>query len=264
MSPNPYAAEHALIETTLRGYRDELLAVPAQVRDKGGDRGPLTEMDEKMDREIYAAVHARYPEDGWISEESPHEASSGRSWIIDPIDGTREFVDGIPEWAVSVGLYDRGRPLYGWLYNPPTGTLWHGGPGLGAWADQTPVRVAAPADLAAAVVGVSRTDTKKGIIPPLTPEPKGIGSIAFKLGLVGAGTIHATVSVTPKNVWDIAGGIAIVLGAGGAIVRFDTGAAIDTLDLHRKLDGGLVAAHPEWVEPIRALYADAVAAAKPA
>lgn len=262
MTDRPYGAEHALIGATLRGYRDALLAVPAKVRDKGGDRGPLTEMDERMDRELYAAVHARYPDDGWISEESPHQAASGRYWVIDPIDGTRELVAGIPEWVVSVGLYEAGRPLYGWLYHPPSDTLWHGGPGIGAWANDTPVRVAAPTTLREAVVGVSRTDTQKGIIPPLEPAPKGIGSIAYKLGLVGAGAIHATVSITPKNVWDIAGGIAIVLGAGGTVVRFDSGDPIRTLDMHTKLDGGLVAAHPEWAEPLRRLYADAVAAAR--
>ncbi len=252
---NPFAHEHAIIEPALRSYRDKLLGLPKQVEDKGGDLGPLTELDLFVDGELYKLVHDKFPEDGWISEESPRESGNGRYWIIDPIDGTREIVAGIPEWVVSVGLWENNRPLYGWLYNGPTDTVWHGGPGIGCWANDQDCTVANVDNLQDIVCGVSRTDIKKGRVPETDPAPEPIGSIAYKLGLVAAGTIHATVSVTPKNIWDIAGGIALVLGAGGTVIQFSDGKPMDHIeDIKALQEGGLVACHPDWAEELRKLY----------
>lgn len=247
--------ERHIVEAALRSFAVRLLQLPKLVEDKGGDLGPLTDLDTYVDRALSAAIHTAFRDDGWISEESPHQSSNGRYWIVDPVDGTREIVAGIPEWAVSVGLWQDGRPLYGWLYNAQRGQVWHGGPGLGAWADDRPVSVTIPKNPAAALVGISRTDIKKGLVPKVEPEPKAIGSIAFKLGLVAIGELDATVSVTPKNIWDIAGGIAIVLGAGGAVIQFSDGKPMNCIDdIHALQEGGLVAAHPSAVEAIRKLY----------
>lgn len=253
--PSAYATERELVDAALRELRAEVLEVPAQVRQKDGDLGPLTEMDELMDAHLYRVLHEAYPEDGWISEESPRESGNGRYWIIDPIDGTRELVEGVPEWAVSVGLWQDNRPLCGWLYNPPTDRLWAGGPGLGVTVNGEPVGVRKAAERADLVVGVSRTDLKKGRVPETDPPAEGIGSIAYKLGLVAGGELDATVSVTPKNIWDVAGGIPLVLGAGGAVVRLEDGAPIDRVEeIHAKVERGLVAAHPDWVETLREMY----------
>jgi myo-inositol-1(or 4)-monophosphatase len=254
MTLTSYAAEHAVVEPTLRGFRARLLALPKEVADKGGDKGPLTELDLAMDAELSAKLLAAFPADAWISEESPERPGGRRTWIVDPIDGTRECVAGIPEWAVSVGLWQDGRPLAGWIYSPPSDRLWFGGPGFGATENGTPVQVRRAAALGDAVVGVSRTDLTKGRIPPVEPAPAGIGSIAYKLGLVAAGQIDATVSVTPKNIWDIAGGIPLVLGAGGAVIRFDDGAPLDEWTGGGLIEGGLVAGHPDWAEALRDLY----------
>lgn len=250
-----YTTERHIVETALRGFKSRLLELPRQVEEKAGDLGPLTDLDLYVDRELYSVLHEAFPGDGWISEESPRQSGNGRYWIVDPVDGTREIVAGIPEWAVSVGLWQDGRPLYGWLYNAQRDRVWHGGPGIGAWADDAPLRVTRPGDATKAVVGISRTDIKKGLVPKVEPEPKAIGSIAFKLGLVGVGELDATVSVTPKNIWDIAGGIPIVLGAGGAVIQYSDGRPMTEIaDIHALQEGGLVAAHPAIVEAVRARY----------
>lgn len=254
MTPSSYAAEHAVVEPTLRGFRDRLLTLPQRVADKGGDQGPLTELDLAMDSGLSAALLSAFPDDAWISEESPERRGGRRTWIVDPIDGTRECVAGIPEWAVSVGLWQNGKPLAGWIYNPPSDRLWFGGPGFGTTENGSPVRVRQPNALVSAVVGVSRTDLAKGRIPPVEPAPKGIGSIAYKLGLVAGGHLDATVSVTPKNIWDIAGGIPLVLGAGGAVIRFDDGGPLDEWAGGGLIEGGLVAGHPDWTPALRDLY----------
>lgn len=254
MTSSSYAAEHAVVEPTLRGFRERLLALPRLVADKGGDKGPLTELDLAVDAELSARLLAAFPADAWISEESPERPGGRRTWIVDPIDGTRECVAGIPEWAVSVGLWQDGRPLAGWIYNPPTDRLWFGGPGFGVTENGSPVRVRRAAALPSLVVGVSRTDLAKGRIPAVEPAPEGIGSIAYKLGLVAGGHLDATISVTPKNIWDIAGGIPLVLGAGGAVIRFDDGAPLGEWSGGGLIEGGLVAAHPDWAEALRDLY----------
>jgi len=258
--------ECRLIGAALRGFKTKLRELPREVKDKGGDLGPLTDLDHHVDRELHRVIRESFPGDGWISEESAHEIGSaaldsarhsegaGRVWIVDPIDGTREIVAGVPEWAVSVGLWENGAPAYGWLYNAARDMLWHGGPGLGAWAGDRPMRVRAPRPIDELSVAVSRSDLSRGLIPEVDPKPVPIGSIAYKLGLVAAGEIDATVSLTPKNAWDIAGGIAVVLGAGGRVLRLSDGSALGALDAQVLHEGGLVAAHPGAIDEIRRLY----------
>lgn len=252
-----FERECHLVQQALRSFAPRLRELPREVADKGGDLGPLTDLDRYVDARLHDSLHAAFPADGWISEESPGRAGGERQWIVDPIDGTREIVAGIPEWAVSVGLWTRGEPSYGWLYNASRDVLWHGGPGLGAWAEgdtRRAVRVREPGPLEALAIAVSRSDLRRGLVPQVNPAPLPIGSIAYKLGLVAAGEIDATVSVTPKNPWDIAGGIPIVIGAGGKVVRLSDGAALTPMDTHALQEGGLVAAHPGIIDEIRRRY----------
>jgi myo-inositol-1(or 4)-monophosphatase len=140
-----------------------------------------------------------------------------RVWIVDPLDGTQEFVDRVEEFVVSVALVVEGAPVLGVLVHPTLGTELTGLVGEGAWRNGAPVRVTSRPTMDGARVLVSRTEMKKGWFRTLEGravlEP--VGSVAWKLGLVGAGLADATFTPRPRNTWDLAGGAAIVTAAGG-------------------------------------------------
>jgi len=190
-------------------------------RYKQGD-DPVTEADTTID----SLLKQFLPQDGdgWLSEETEDDLSRlgrHRVWVVDPLDGTREFVTGIPEWCVSVGLVVDGEPVAGGLLNPATGETILGARGLGVTLNGQPARVSDRPSLAGATVLASRSEVKrgewKGYRDPLfTIRPT--GSVAYKLGLVAVGLADATWTLTPKHEWDVAAGVALVLAAGGAIV----------------------------------------------
>lgn len=195
-------------------YEDEYT-----VRDKGQDN-PLTDADLASDRILEQHLKGTFPDTGWLSEETkddPIRLQQGGCWIVDPLDGTREFTLGIPEFAVSVAFIQGDQAVVGVLYNPITEQLISGIVGVGAWNNGAPVRVTTHAPLDGARVLVSRSEMKKGWFEPwkdqlaLTP----VGSVAYKFALVAAGEAEATFTNKPRNAWDLAGGVAVLHAAGG-------------------------------------------------
>lgn len=199
----------------IRGfYNDEYT-----VRDKGEDN-PLTDADLAADKILETRLRGAYPDFGWLSEETadtPARLEQSHVWIVDPLDGTREFTLGIPEFVVSVGLVVDGKAVLGVLYNPIKEQLFTGIVGVGAWLNGNPIRVTEHAELKGSKVVCSRTEMKKGwfdeFMDVLTPVP--VGSVAYKFGLVAAGEAESTFTPRPRSEWDICGGVAIVEAAGG-------------------------------------------------
>jgi myo-inositol-1(or 4)-monophosphatase len=190
------------------------------LKDKGGGDNPLTDADLASDRILEDRLKGAFPGTGWLSEETGDDKSRldcEFCWIVDPLDGTREFTLGIPEFAVSVALIQGDRAVVGVLYNPITQELFSGIVGQGAWYNGQPCRTSDKADLDGARVVCSRSEMKKGWFDAwkdqLTLTPT--GSVAYKFGLVGAGLAEATFTNKPRNAWDLAGGVAIVEAAGG-------------------------------------------------
>ncbi len=189
---------------------------------EGGD--PVTEADELVDAEMKRILPKAG--EGWLSEESVDNADRldrRRVWIVDPIDGTKEFVEGIAEWCVSIGLIEDGRPVAGGIHNPATGERITGSVDTGV-EYQGPNRVSGKTSLEGARVGASRSEMRRGewdrfegdrfeIVP--------IGSVAYKLALTAAGILDATWTLVPKNEWDLAAGVALVEAAGGWAVLKD-------------------------------------------
>jgi myo-inositol-1(or 4)-monophosphatase len=201
----------------IRGYYQAAYAV----RDKGEDN-PVTDADLASNRILEEALRPLDPEAGWLSEETVAEAgwhARPRAWIIDPLDGTREFTKGIPEFVVSVAYTVGGEARVGVLFNPITGELISGIVGAGAWIDGAPARPTDQASLAEARVVCSRSEVTKGLFAGYGPGVRivAMGSVAYKLGLVGAGRADASFTPRPRNAWDLAGGAAIVAAAGGRI-----------------------------------------------
>jgi myo-inositol-1(or 4)-monophosphatase len=195
-------------------YQDEYT-----VRDKGEDN-PVTDADLAADKILEAKIRGAFPDHGWLSEETvdtPERLEKSHVWIIDPLDGTREFTQGIPEFVVSVGLVIDGRAVLGVLYNPIKKQLFAGIVGQGATLNGEPISVTAHPELKGSKVVCSRTEMKKGwfddYMDVLTPVP--VGSVAYKFGLVAAGEAESTFTPRPRNEWDICAGVAIVEAAGG-------------------------------------------------
>lgn len=190
-------------------------------RRKAGD-DPVTEADTSVD----ALLRELLPWDGegWLSEETEDDLSRlarRRVWVVDPLDGTREFVTGIPEWCVSIGLVVGGEPVAGGICNPATGETIVGARGLGVTLNGQPARVSGRRTLAGSRVLASRSEVRRGEWEGYREdlfEIRPTGSVAYKLALVAAGQVDATWTLAPKHEWDVAAGVALVLAAGGAIV----------------------------------------------
>jgi fructose-1,6-bisphosphatase/inositol monophosphatase family enzyme len=110
----------------------------------------VTIADKESERLLVSELSAAFPGDGFLGEEgTAHEGTSGRRWIIDPIDGTRDFVRGVPNWAVLVGLEAEGKTVAGVAYFPALGRMYHAARGAGAYCDERSIRasnIASPAD----------------------------------------------------------------------------------------------------------------------
>ena len=185
----------------------------------GGD--PVTEADTR----INDALREYLPrgDEGWLSEETvddPARLDRERVWIVDPLDGTREFVEGIPEWCVSIGLVEAGRAVAGGICNPTTGHTILGSVEGGVLLNGAPCRTRTADALADREVLASRSEVRRGEWERFGSAPfrvRPMGSVAYKLSLVAAGLADATWTLVPKHEWDVAAGTALVLAAGGAV-----------------------------------------------
>lgn len=185
----------------------------------GGD--PLTAADTAVNDAIHAAL--AQDGEGWLSEETadnPSRLSHRRTWIVDPIDGTREFIQGIPEWCVSIGLVEDGVPVAGGILSPAAGQRILGSVETGVTLNGVEVQVRRRDSLAGALVLASRSEVKRGEWDRFFATEisiRNMGSVAYKLGLVAAGLADATWTLVPKNEWDVAAGAALVAAAGGEL-----------------------------------------------
>ncbi len=196
-----------------------------QVGSKGHDN-PVTAADLEADRTIREMLTAAFPDYGWLSEETvdnPERLSRRRVWIVDPLDGTKEFISGIPEFCVAIGLAERGQPILGVTFNPVTGEMFWAARGMGGHLNGAGVRVTRTRALSRANVLASRSETSRGEWEVFHGVLKFVptGSVAYKLAMVAGGKADATFTRKPKNEWDIASGAALVLEAGGSITDIE-------------------------------------------
>ena len=186
---------------------------------------PVTEADRAVD----AVLRQNLLRDGegWLSEESVDDFSrldKQRVWVVDPLDGTREFVQGIPEFCVSSGYIENGKPVAGGIYNPATQETFLGAIDCGVLYNGKPAHASERTTVEGALVLASRSEVKRGEWKPFENGPfkvQAMGSVAYKLALVSAGLADITFTLTPKNEWDVAAGAALVLSAGGYVATLD-------------------------------------------
>jgi myo-inositol-1(or 4)-monophosphatase len=231
--------------------------VPGAVKadQKSLGRGPVTEADRAVDQ-ILREVLLREGE-GWLSEESADDLvrlEKQRVWVVDPLDGTLEFVAGIPEWCISIGLVEGGRVVAGGVSNPATGETFLGSLEGGLTYNGKPARASVRATLEGAVILASRSEVQRGeweAFRNASINIRPMGSIAYKLALVASGVADATWTLTPKHEWDIAAGVALVEAAGGFVECLDKSAPTFNNRLPRF--SGLIAGAMPLRERIRAL-----------
>jgi myo-inositol-1(or 4)-monophosphatase len=229
----------------------------------------VTEADRASQRFIVAGLRRRFPADGIIGEENETGDAItfdvrdplGRNWVIDPIDGTNNFVAGLGNFAVAIGLLDAGRPVLGVVYDVARDLLYNAAKGHGAWLANKPlsVRTTPPGDSALIMLTSNITDEQGR--PPSYPmrwlvetnwKVRMLGTAAIEAMMVASGVAHGAVTINGK-LWDAVAPCAIVLEAGGIVTNL-TGRPVFPFDL-RNYSGARVpflaagpAAHPIFLK----------------
>tara|TARA_B100001029_G_scaffold179781_1_gene190970 strand:+ start:2316 stop:3089 length:774 start_codon:yes stop_codon:yes gene_type:complete len=194
-----------------------------EIKQKGVGN-PVTEADLETDIYLKNFLMNKYPNYGWLSEETKDSRDrliKKRVWVVDPLDGTREFVEGIPNFAISIGLVENGRPILGVIYNPITNDLYSAAQGLGMKFNGKITSISKKENLSNMNILNSRSETRKGLWKPYKSNFKELiplGSIALKLAMVAANQADFVGSLQPKNEWDICAGHCLINESGGKLI----------------------------------------------
>ena len=228
---------------------------PGTVAVREKDNGsPVTDADLAADEALRRALPAG--DEGWLSEETPDDPARlarRRVWVVDPLDGTREFLAGLREWCVSIALVEDRVAVAGGIYAPALGELYLGAPGVGATLDGEPLAISRSETLAGttALLGrwaLSGRRSEAFAHAPFSVRP--VGAAAYTLALVAAGRGDAHWSRGGKAEWDVAAGVALVTAAGGRVTTWD--GATPSFNAWPPRIPGIVACAPALQEPLRA------------
>lgn len=225
------AAADAAAERTLAGFR-----TPLAIENKwstGFD--PVTAADKDAEIAVRAVIAERFPDHGIIGEEwDPKDSSGDFDWIIDPIDGTRAFISGVPVWGTLIGLMHKGRAIAGLMAQPFIGELWLGLPGETIYrhgGKSTTVRTSGVTDLSRAKITATSPDIFElsGTVDHINRLRKATltcrwGLDCYGYSLLAAGHIDIVAESALKNV-DIAPLIPLIENAGGVVTTWDGGPA---------------------------------------
>lgn len=188
---------------------------------EGGD--PITVVDLAIDRALHSTLLREG--EGWLSEETADDHSrldSKLTWVVDPLDGTREFVDGLPEFCTSIAAVVDGQAIAGGILNPAAGFRAVGAAGIGVsvqgpagsgQVEQPPKRVLA-----------SRSEVRRGqwdVVRDSGWSVSPMGSVAYKIARVASGLDPVTWTPVPKHDWDVAGGAALIKASGGSVFSLE-------------------------------------------
>lgn len=210
----------------------------------------VSEADLRAAEMLHSALTSPFPDTGWLSEEhvdTSDRLRCERVWVVDPVDGTREYLLGIPEYAISVGLVVDGSPALGVVYNPATDEL--KAATCNEAAEVEARQAAPPYD-----VLVGRNEHGYDDLPPLPSgaTTRGVGSVAYRLALLASGTGNAVLTGYGRHEWDVAAGAALCLASGLRV----TDALGEPLRFNqpRPLVRGLLVAEPGLHQHIRRLW----------
>ena len=192
-----------------------------------GKGNPVTEADVAADNILKEILTTEFPNYGWLSEETrdtPDRLTKKRVWVVDPIDGTKEFVEGIPNFVVSIGLVENGIPILGVIHNPINKDTYTATLGGGIFFNGKQSTISDKTDFTEISMLNSRSETRQGLWEPYIPHFNKlipIGSIALKLAMVAANQTDMVASLKPKNEWDICAGHCLINEAGGTLLTIE-------------------------------------------
>ena len=223
-----------------------------EIKEKGY-HNPVTTADKEADSYLKSTLMSARPQYGWLSEEtvdSKNRLNKEKVWIVDPLDGTKEFIEGVPQFVVSIALVEKGIPIIGVLHNPVTKETFHAAKGGGAYLDQGQYRCSIKDSTRDMVILNSRSETRRGLWEPYKKhfkELRPIGSVAYKMGLTAIGKADIFATLRPKNEWDICAGTCLINEAAGKVINLN-GKDITFNNQKTLIEPGLIAGYNLSVE----------------
>jgi myo-inositol-1(or 4)-monophosphatase len=228
------SADLELAERAARAAGEVLMSYyglpPEGVESKSSATDLVSDADREAERTIRELLHRERPDDGLVAEEGSHaRASSGRRWVVDPLDGTINFLYGFPAWGVSVALEDPDGVALGVVHSPISGETFRAVRGEGAFLGDDPLRVRPPRPLDQALVSTGfsyepdRRAIQAEVVRGLLPHARDIrraGAAAVDLAWLAAGRVDAFFERGLQH-WDWAAGHLLVQEAGGALAWLD-------------------------------------------
>jgi len=222
------------IQSTLVAAGEFALAqpipVPYQLKP---DRSPFTQVELAMEEQIFSFLRTAFPKDQVVSEEHGTIGEYSRcQWFLDPIDGTKVYLTGLPTWGISLGMVEEGVPTLGFFYLPKSREVFWGGRGYGAFFNKTPLdptRLPDPKD-PLVFFGVPANFHRHYTVQ--FPRVRALGSTAIQMCYVATGASIGTLT-RRVNLWDLAGALPI-LEQTGVQVEFFSGKPFNPADY---LDG---------------------------
>lgn len=207
----------------------------------------VSEVDQQAEQEIIGTIRKAFPGHAILAEESGSSEGDEYQWIIDPLDGTTNFLHGFPQFAVSIALRHKGRMEHGVIYDPLRQELFTATRGAGAMLNDRRIRVTKRNSLEGALLGTGfpfksqqHLDTYLDMFRALFPQAAGIrraGSAALDLAYVASGRLDGFWEIG-LNIWDMAAGVLLIQEAGGLSSDFTGG--------HNHLESGnIVAGNPK-------------------
>jgi myo-inositol-1(or 4)-monophosphatase len=206
-----------------------MFRTPLKQWSKGGS-SPVSEADIAVDRLLRERLTAACPGVAWMSEESaddPSRLTARYVWIVDPIDGTRAFLAGLPDWTVSAALVENGRPIAACLFAPATDEFFLASANHGATCNGVPIAVTPGASLARARIAGPKSFVHQltSVAPDLVVVPR-VHSLALRLARVAQGTLDIAIAGANSHDWDLAAADLLVHEAGGALTHVRGGTVL--------------------------------------
>jgi myo-inositol-1(or 4)-monophosphatase len=235
-------------------YMDRVDSLSVQCKDRNDF---VTEVDRLAEQEIINTLRKAYPNHGFLAEESGAHSGDDYQWIIDPLDGTTNYLHGFPQFAVSIALRHKGRMQEAVVYNPLSQELFTASRGYGAFLNERRIRVSNRKGLDGALLGTGfpfktqqHLETYLDMFRALFPLTAGIrrpGSAALDLAYVAAGRLDGFWEIG-LNTWDMAAGVLLIQEAGG--ISSDFAGGNDYLS-----NGNLVSGNPKvFAEILKAIH----------